>query len=231
MALIGITTYRKNDFESYFLPGQYVEAVRYAGGVPVLLPPGESQVNQLLQVVDGLLFAGGGDIDPTVYRGSLHPSISRVDHVRDDFERILARNIMNMSIPVLGICRGFQILTIETDGTLVAHIPDEYGEQVLHKAKNDKSVKHLVQIMPNSRLAKIVGSLELQVESMHHQAAKTVGTGWRIAGKSEDGIIEAIEHKTHPWMIAVLWHPEMSLEDSHNQNIFKAFIKAADKIK
>jgi putative glutamine amidotransferase len=227
MPLIGITTYSKNDAESYYLPGQYVEAVRNAGGVPVLLPSGESQVNQILRVVDGLLFAGGGDIDPAVYGGSSHPTISRVDRVRDNFEIALATNIMNMAIPVLGICRGFQILTITTGGKLVAHIPDEYGGKIIHKAENGKSVKHPVRVMPDSRLAKIIGGHELQVESMHHQAAHTVTAEWRIAGNSEDGVIEAIEHKKHPWMIAVLWHPEISLKDSHNQKIFRAFVHAA----
>jgi putative glutamine amidotransferase len=146
----------------------------------------------MLQRLDGLILAGGGDIDPVVYGASTHPAISRVDRLRDSFEMTLAQKSIDSTVPVLGICRGFQILNVVTGGNLVAHIPDEYGNKILHKAENGKSVKHTVHIEPHSRMAKITGSLKLNVESMHHQAASEIGSGWQIVAKSEDGIIEAI---------------------------------------
>ena len=224
--LIGITTYRNLNNGGYYLPGGYVESVRKAGGVPVLLTSGETDIDRILQAVDGLVFTGGGDIDPAVYGSPAHPSIDRVDPVRDTFELELAKKVLDSTIPVLGICRGFQLLAVASGGDLIIHIPDEIGEEVKHKAANGKSIKHFVQVEPQSRLAIITGSTKFEVESMHHQGVREISADWRVMAKSEDGIIEALEHKKHPWMISVLWHPEMSLEDPNHQNIFRALVEA-----
>jgi len=225
--LIGITTYRNLKNGGYYLPDGYVESVRKAGAVPLLLTPGESNIDSILQAVDGLLFAGGGDIDPSVYKGPTHPSLDRVDPVRDSFELALAKKVFNSTIPVLGICRGFQLLALASGASLVTHIPDEIGEEVKHKAADGKPIKHFVYPERQSLLATITDSTKFEVESIHHQAIKEVPPDWQIMAKSRDGIIEAHEHKQHPWMITVLWHPEMSPEDPVQQLIFRSFVEAA----
>jgi putative glutamine amidotransferase len=228
--LVGITTYRNPDEGGYYLPDGYVESVRQAGGVPLLLTPGETEIKRILQTVDAVIFAGGGDIDPAVYGGSAHPSIERIDPIRDTFEMALARRLFESTIPVLGICRGFQLLALASGGELITDIPDEIGEAVVHRATNGDSIRHSVQLEPESHLAKISESTQFEVESKHHQAIRKVSEKWRVMANSADGIIEAIEHKNHPWMISVLWHPEMSLEDPEHQNIFKGLVEAVVKL-
>jgi len=228
--LIGITTYRNLDEGGYYLPDGYVESVRQAGGVPVLLTPGEKEIVRILQTVDGIIFAGGGDIDPAVYGGMAHPSIERIDPVRDTFEMELAKRLFESTTPVLGICRGFQLLALASGGELIIHLPDEIGEEVIHRAANGDSIKHVVRLDPESRLAEIAESKQFEVQSKHHQAIRQVSEDWRVVANAEDGIVEAIEHISHTWMISVLWHPEMSLEDPEHQKIFKAFVEAAGQL-
>ena len=227
LPVIGITTFGQNEYGNYCSHHAYVEAVRLAGGLPVLLPPGEPDPAAILNVVDGLIFTGGGDIDPATYNGDLHPTIARVDPQRDAFELTLARLVLNTDIPVLGICRGLEVLVVTSGGTLVSHIPDEYGEVVAHTRDRIHTSEHRVQIMPESRLAKMIGTTEETIVSWHHQAARTAPTGWQVTAYAADGLIEALEHEHHPWAIALQWHPELSLNDPLQQRIFQALVKAA----
>ena len=227
LPVIGITTFGQNEYGNYCSHHAYVEAVRLAGGLPVLLPPGEPDPTAILNVVDGLIFTGGGDIDPATYNGDLHPTIARVDPQRDAFELTLARLVLNTDIPVLGICRGLEVLVVTSGGTLVSHIPDEYGEVVEHTKDRIHTSEHRVQIMPESRLATMIGTTEATIVSWHHQAARTVPPGWRVTAYAADGLIEALEHEHHPWAIAVQWHPELSLNDPLQQRLFQALVKAA----
>lgn len=230
--IIGITTYGRKQNGRFSLPAEYLDSVRQAGGLPIALTPGETRIDQILSLVDGLIFAGGEDIDPATYHGNTsHPSVSGVDIERDSFELALARGILATSLPTLGICRGSQLLILATGGTLIEHIPDEFGHSVVHRAENGEEVEHLVKIQPKSRLAEIIGKSEPRVKSKHHQGMRTIPDAWEIAALAPDGIIEALEHQAHPWMIAVLWHPEMSPRENHNQNIFKALIEATRRSK
>ncbi len=231
LPIIGITTYGRDNNGDFHLPGQYVDAVRKAGGIPLLLPPGDSHPDQILDVVDGLIFAGGGDIDPALYGGSSHPAVSRVDPERDAFEMALAQKTLSKNAPVLGICRGAQLLNVATGGNLVEHVPDEFGFEILHQTKRGDGIEHLVQIVPRSRLAKITGATEMSVVSMHHQAVRTIPTGWTVVAQSADGVIEGLEYEPHPWMVSVLWHPELSLDDQQSHGIFHGLIEAARKRK
>lgn len=227
LPVIGITTFGQNEIGHYHIAGAYVNAVRCSGGLPVLLPPDETDPAAILEVVDGLIFSGGGDLDPATYNGSMHPSISKVDQKRDTFELTLARLALNTNIPVLGICRGIGVLSVVSGGSLVPHIPDEFGEVVAHVGESTPTVKHRVQISPESRLAKMIGSTEATVVSWHHQAVHSVPPGWRVTAHASDNVIEALEHKDHPWAIAVQWHPELSPIDPLQQRIFQALVEAA----
>ncbi len=225
--IIGITTYGRKKDDSYYLPGPYLDAVRNAGGFPILLPPGEKAVGIILELVDGLIFAGGGDIEPGIYGGNSHSTIAGVDPERDEFELALAEKVLQNSTPTLGICRGSQLLNVATGGKLIEDVPDELGDSILHRLNVGEASEHPVQIEQGRRLAEIMGSNEVNVKSQHHQGIRIVPDVWRISAQAPDGVIEALEHKTHPWMLAVLWHPEMSPEDTHHQRLFKAFVEAS----
>lgn len=240
--IIGITMYGKNLEGDYCLQSSYVKAVRDAGGIPLLLPPGDLHPCIILSKIDGLILAGGGDIDPQIYDGKFHPTIYAVDPERDRFEIALAKLAISRNIPILGICRGLQVLNVVEGGDLVAHVPDCYGMAIAHR--NDKSIEdpdstiqakkpatkgtiHKVEVQPNSKVAIALGVISTEVTSWHHQAIQNVAPNWHIVAKSPDGVIEAIEHKTHPWAIAVQWHPEMACNDLRQQGLFQALVKAA----
>ena len=225
---IGITTAGQGETRLFCLRSEYVEAVRLAGGVPILLPPGETEESALLlERVDGLLFSGGGDIDPSVYKGAPHPTIYNVDAKRDRYELALAKRALGTNIPMLGICRGLEILVVASGGSLVSHVPDEFGEATKHRAHQSLPTEHSVQIACSSRLAKLMGTTEATIVSWHHQAASTVPLGWRVTAQAPDGVIEALEHEHHPWAIALQWHPELAINDTASQRIFRAFVEAA----
>ncbi len=225
--VIGITTYGRDAEGQFYLPGEYVDSVRRAGGLPVLLTPGETNITQALQIVDGVILAGGGDFGPTIYGGESHPAITRVDAERDAFEVLFADRLLHEVKPVLGICRGFQLLNIVTGGNLLAHLPDKYGEKVCHRADNGGTVVHEVSLLKESRLGDILGEGRIPVQSKHHQALGRISSGWRVTAHADDGVIEAMEHETHPWMIAVHWHPELAPEDQLQQKLFREFIAAS----
>jgi putative glutamine amidotransferase len=225
--IIGITAQKQQEAGTFHTPVGYVNAVRRVGGVPILLPPGEPDPAVLLEVVDGLVFSGGGDLDPATYNGATHPTIYGVDPERDASELALAKLALAADKPVLGICRGLEVLMVASGGDLVQHVPDEFGETIRHRIDKLKPSEHNVQIFPDSQLAKIIGVTELTVVSWHHQAARTVPPGWRVVAQAPDGVIEALEHENHPWGFALQWHPELSPADPLHLCIFHAFIEAA----
>jgi putative glutamine amidotransferase len=226
--IIGITTYGRNASGEFYLPALYIDTVRRAGGVPLLLPPGEAHPNRLIQLVDGLIFTGGGDIDPDHYKGASHPAIYKIDPERDAFELELARLAIEAEVTLLGICRGLQVLSVASGGKLLPHVPDAFGTDVLHRGEPLHPVRHAVELQSGSRLAAIVGAAQMEVVSWHHQAVPTVPPGWQVAAFAPDGVIEALEHEGHPWAVALQWHPEMSAaEDPSQQRIFTAFVAAA----
>ncbi|MDZ8054491.1 MAG: gamma-glutamyl-gamma-aminobutyrate hydrolase family protein [Aulosira sp. ZfuVER01] len=230
-ALIGITTYGRKDTLPFSLPSAYIDSVRAAGGTPILLPPGESEPARLVEPLDGLIISGGGDINPVWYNGCDHPSIYSVDGDRDAFELKLASFALEHDLPVLGICRGLQILIVASGGTLIPHVPEVYGTSVLHRIDPEPGrrlpAEHMVKINVESRLAKCVENSLISVVSWHHQAVHKVPPGWRVVAHAlEDQVIEAVEHEHHPWAIGVQWHPELSANDPNHQRIFQAFVQA-----
>jgi putative glutamine amidotransferase len=225
--IIGITTYQQKEAGNFYSPVGYAHAIRRTGGVPILLPPGEPDPAILLDVVDGLVFTGGGDLDPATYNGAPHPKIYGVDSQRDASELALAKLALATDKPVLGICRGLEVLMVASGGDLVQHVPDEFGETILHRLDVIKPSEHRVQILPGSQLAAIKGTTEITVVSWHHQAVRAAPLGWRVVAQAPDGVIEALEHEDHSWGFALQWHPELSPTDPLHQRIFEAFIEAA----
>ena len=230
MAVIGITTYGSNDAAKpeFTLPRDYVDSVRRAGGIPLLISPGETRLADLLSQLDGLILAGGGDLDPALYGGAQHESIYMVDAERDQSEVELARAAIETGMPILGICRGIQLINIVRGGTLHAHLPDVVGESVTHRLPPREPTEHDVVIEPESRLAEILGALELRAASWHHQAIRDVADGFVVAAHAADGTIEAIEMPDHDWLFAVQWHPELTAVDCPvQQRLFAEFVRVA----
>lgn len=229
--VIGISIYGRNQEGEFYLPGAYVDVVRKAGGIPLLLPPGESNIDALLDQVDGLILAGGGDIDPQFLSTptTWHPKIYGVDLERDTFELALVERVFQREIPVLGVCRGLQVIGVAGGAELVVHIPDVYGESVLHRLEEpSRCTQHPVAIAPDSLLARTLQRTTTPITSWHHQAIGSAPPQWRVVATAEDGVIEAIEHTSHPWAVAVQWHPEMmALEDSSQMALFAAFVQAS----
>ncbi len=230
--VIGITTYARDERGRFHLPADYVEAVRRAGGLPWLVPPGEERWRELLARVDGLVFTGGGDLDPALYGGKPHAAIYGVDRVRDESEIALARAAVEGKKPALAICRGCQVVNVALGGTLIEHLPDEMGESANHVAHRGEGpgtqAFHPVAIQGGSRLAGIVGRLEREPSSSHHQAIRRVASGLEVVARAPDGTIEGVEMCDHPFLVAVQWHPEdTAADDASQQRLFDALVGAA----
>ena len=226
--LIGLTTYGRGADNRYTLPAEYLDAVRRAGGVPVLIAPGESRWEAILEVIDALILTGGGDIDPSRYNGKRHETNYAIDQERDALELELGRRVIASGMPTLGICRGAQILHVVQGGKLIEHIPDEFGEKVLHRAPPREPVTHSVKLKTGSRLARILGRDQFDATSWHHQALRGAAAGFDAVAHAPDGTIEAIEMPSHRWLIAVQWHPELNAAaDPLQQKLFDAIVEEA----
>jgi putative glutamine amidotransferase len=225
--LIGITTYGKDEQNRYALPTEYVLCVRRAGGVPVLIPPGEKALYALQDHLQGFILAGGGDLDPQLYGGHPSDKIYMVDAERDRGELALVQAIIERRLPCLAICRGIQVLNVALGGTLVEHLPDEVGEATLHRAPPREPVEHAITITADSHLAKIVGQTAISAASWHHQAIRSPGKGLRVVARAPDDTIEAVEMAGHPRLVAVQWHPELTAaQDPLQQKLFEALIES-----
>jgi len=233
--LIGVTTYDRGAHiepdagPTFFAPCDYLDAVRRAGGMPVLVPPGDPGSDEILSAVRGLLVMGGGDVDPRRYGSDGHPSVSGVDLERDDFEIGLIRAAVERRGPFFGICRGVQIANVALGGTLIEHVPEVTDGSVPHSAVGGGFIDHEVTIAPDSKLAHILGATTCVAPSYHHQAIRTAAPTLTVTARAADGIIEAVEMPAHPWFVAVQWHPERSaLHDLLQQRLFDAFVRACE---
>jgi putative glutamine amidotransferase len=226
-ALVGITTYPPNGGERYELPREYVAAVRRAGAIPVLIAPGEPRIDDLLERIDGLVLAGGGDIDPARWGGEAHPTVEFVDEARDDLELDLAQRVMDEGIPTLAICRGLQVVNVALGGTLHTHLPEVFDETTPHRKEPKWTHTHEIELEAGSLVAETMGATVIDPAGWHHQAIDRPGLGLAVTAWSPDGVIEAVELAGHPWMIAVQWHPEMTAaDDQTQQRLFDGLVEA-----
>lgn len=213
----------------YSTPTPYVDAVRRAGGNPVLLPPGDEAWRELLSLLDGIIVTGGTDIDPVEYDGDrANPHLLPADRERDRFELTLVRHLLReQDRPLLCICRGLQVLNVAAGGSLYEHIPDIRDEDI-HRNEEGLWEMQDVEIEADSLIADVLGRTSLHTSSGHHQAVKAIGAGLRVVGVAADGIVEALEMPGHTWLLAVQWHPEVTAErDPSQQAIFNALVEKA----
>lgn len=215
----------------YGVPKLYFDALRRAGARTAILPPGEEGTpEEILDVFDGLLLVGGGDIDPARYGGGSNEHLYGIEPDRDDFEIRLLRAADRISIPTLCICRGMQVMNVAFGGTLHQHLPDVPGLIQHGVPVEGTQTIHDVTPEPGSRLAAVTKSGSLAAASHHHQGVDRLGDGLAATGHTEDGLIEAIElivpDQQDPratWMVGVQWHPEETAEhDPAQQSLFDA---------
>ncbi|MGH7856031.1 MAG: gamma-glutamyl-gamma-aminobutyrate hydrolase family protein [Candidatus Binatia bacterium] len=226
--LIGVSSYPRTKVASrdfFPIPSAYVDAICGAGAAVVVLPPGDGTAETLLDRLDGIVLSGGGDVSPERYAGARHETMYGISEERDAFEMELTLAALGRpELPMLCICRGMQVLNVVLGGTLHAHIPD-LGEAMLrHRTPERMPARHPAEVKPDSRLANILGSSEVEVCSWHHQAIHEIGRELRPVAWAADGVIEAVEHETHPFCVGVQWHPEMQLEDAAQRRLFRAFV-------
>jgi len=226
--LIGITTYGRNKADHFSIPAKHIYAVRRAGGIPLAVPPGDPRPDILLDKVDGLIFCGGGDIDPNHYNGTNHETIYMVDEERDKGEFDLLKCVMDSGLPTFAICRGIHTINVALGGTLYEDLPDLVGDKVNHRLPPREPVAHVVNINPDTRLIQILNESEVSPMSWHHQGIKKLAPGLIASALAPDGVIEGIEMPDHPWLLGVQWHPELTAEtDEKQQALYNAFINAA----
>ncbi len=209
-----------------------IQAIEEAGGLPVLVPISINQdtLRGIYSRLDGLLLPGGGDLRPSVYGQEAHPATDNISDARDMIEIRLARWAAEDNLPLLGICRGHQVMNVAFGGTLIQDIPSQIGEKVPHNITEPRSFRaHEVNVDPSSRLASILGGTRFQVNSLHHQSIQTAAPDVCVTAYAPDGVAEALEMPDKKFILSVQWHPEdFYREDPAMQGLFKAFIEAAN---
>jgi putative glutamine amidotransferase len=211
------------------LPTYYVDSLHRAGAVGAVLAsqsPTELDVAALLDRFDGLVVTGGVDVDPARYGQQPHQETYGWEPDTDEWELALLQAAIDADMPVLGICRGAQILNVLRGGTLDQHVPDQVGEGV-HGIPNGGGGKpNTIQLTPGSRVAAAFDAVEVVGNCHHHQAIGSVGKGLVVTGRTADGVVEAVEDPDASWLVAVQWHPEdSSADDPVQQRLFDHFVQ------
>lgn len=245
--LIGLTPGHNLENQDRFLRPAYPKALSAAGAIPVLLPlEAESEdYQQIAETFDGFLFTGGPDPHPFLFGQETYAKCGNVSVKRDTMEQELLCQVMKTRKPILGICRGIQIINVILGGTIYQDISSQHSDRlqsngmeyrqsltpefpIAHSQPYDYDIpSHTVTITSSSRLSQICGSSSLRVNSMHHQAVKDLAYGLSACAFSPDGLIEALEMPDYPWLLAVQWHPEYLWEnDPAAARLFKSFVEA-----
>jgi putative glutamine amidotransferase len=239
--VIGISCYQQQarwanwDDQAVLLPRRYVDKLAQAGGLPVLLPPVPDGVGVLARL-DGLVLSGGSDVDPARYGAAAHAAAGPFYAARDSAELELCRQALASGLPVLGICRGLQVINVALGGTLLQHLPDLVGDDS-HSPELAGYGTHKVSVASGSQLSALLGRSEAAVPTHHHQAIDRLGAGLVATAWTDDGVIEAVEfhqpgadraagpgeHAAPPFMIAVQWHPEAG----EDLSLFTSLVAAA----
>ena len=228
--VIGITTYVEPSewgpwkTEAALVPATYVRMVERTGGRPVLIPPAMG-ADEVLDVLDGLVFSGGADVDPAYYGAAPHESVTSLREDRDQSELALLRGALDRDLPLLCVCRGMQLLNVACGGTLEQHLPDRTAIDAHLKSPGVFAVHEVEIEVASGVMAPIVGSRRL-VRSHHHQAPDRLGKGLRCVARAPDGTVEGLEMPGRTFVVGVLWHPE----EDEDGGLFEALVHAARKV-
>ncbi|HJV45713.1 MAG TPA: gamma-glutamyl-gamma-aminobutyrate hydrolase family protein [Bacillota bacterium] len=211
-----------------------IEAITQSGGIPVVIPYVEKVhlVKEYASKLDGLMLTGGGDIDPLLYAEEPIPALGYVDPERDFLEKKLVEEILKKNKPLLGICRGCQILNVAAGGDLYQDLSSQIrGELIQHKQNAPRDhLSHTIKIFDGSLLKTILSKDRMKVNSFHHQAVRQLAPGFEVAAVSLDGVIEAFYSKEHRFVLGIQWHPENLIHKyEHARKLFAAFVKACEE--
>lgn len=236
--LIGVPTGREKSQRFYGLPlyimnQTYIRILENLGALPVMIPlqMTEATLRGIFERLDGVFLPGGEDIDPSHYGADRHPQLGATDKERDRTELLVTRWAVETGMPLLGVCRGLQMINVACGGTLHqdlhAECPYLHKHDYTPPTFERYRISHTVTIEPDSRLARSLGAVH-EVNSMHHQGIKQLGAGLRVVARAEDGLPEAIELPVLPFIVGVQWHPEeLATTDQHSTNLFYDFVEAA----
>lgn len=223
------------------VPVDYSNAVERSGGLPFLIPvlkyADDKVIDEIISRVDGVIFTGGSDIDSSFYgieNKEEIEDIMKLNKIRDEFEFRLLKSAIKLNKPILGICRGIQLINVYFGGTLYKDINSEYDTDIEHLAPLDCKYRktHEIEIDKNSKLYEIYSRTKIEVNSFHHQGLKKVAKGFKVIAKATDGIVEAIEYEGNNFILGLQFHPEMMFENDEEQlKVFKYFIKKIENYK
>lgn len=226
--VVGITTYAEPsvrwgvwDLPAALIPLAYISALESAGARVLLVPPSEEGIEETLDVLDGLLFSGGSDLDPGTYDHEAHPETNGVRPERDRGELALLEAALGRDMPVLAVCRGSQVLNVARGGDLVQHLPDLLGSE-RHKHTPGAFADHEVELREGTRVASLLGE-RAAVKSHHHQGFGRLGEGLVESAHADDGTLEALEDPSKRFAVGVLWHPEEGADAA----LFVGLVEAA----
>lgn len=221
--IIGIVPSIDENKEQYFTNIANVRAIKQAGGVPLVLPYTESIeiIKKYATMIDGLYLAGGNDIDPNYYSEAPHPKLGEVNSTRDAFEWEVLKYVSYEDKPILGVCKGMQMINVFFGGSLYQDMTSQVTDTIIqHNQKSPlKHPIHVVTLVNKTKLQQIIEQDTIKVNSHHHQAVYRVGDGLIVSGRTSDGIIEAIESSRHSFVIGVQWHPEELLKTDEQMAI------------
>ena len=226
--LICVLPLADTDRESWWMLPGYMELVREAGGLPLMPALGSDteEIAQIAELCDGFLFTGGHDVDPALY-GEENRSCGALSHDRDELERALLPLALAADKPVLGICRGLQFLNAHLGGTLWQDLPTEYDSPIAHRMQKPyHRDAHSVTVVPGSPFERFFGEGEYGVNSLHHQAIRTLGKGLQTGAVAPDGLVEAVWMPEKRFVMAVQWHPEFRSANKGSRALAAAFVEA-----
>lgn len=230
--VIGLTTYLEQakqgvwDVRAAFLPQQYFDSVTASGGTAVLLPPQpepEASAESVLDGLDGLILTGGLDVQPELYGAERHPSTDPARADRDAWELALLTGAERRGLPIFGICRGLQLINVARGGKLHQHLPEDLGTE-RYRIGGGVFAENTVDVEPETVLAGLLGEGEFGVHSYHHQGVSELGEGLVVTARADDGLVQAFEDPTSPYLVAVQWHPE---ENGADRRLFEGLVAAA----
>ncbi len=215
-----------------YLPAGYFNAIQAAGGIPVVMPPMEhaADIARVVDLLQGFVLVGGGDLDPRRDGFQLHSSVRPMDPRREDFDRQLMELIAERRMPVLGIGAGMQLLNVSQGGNLFLHLPEDLPDSIPHKDPMDPEHRHGLSVVFGTLMERVYGDSEIRVNSMHHQAIDDVAPGFAVTARCPDGVIEAIESTQDDWFaIGTQFHPEAESASALDVRIFEEFVEGITK--
>ncbi|HEV8607231.1 MAG TPA: gamma-glutamyl-gamma-aminobutyrate hydrolase family protein [Tepidisphaeraceae bacterium] len=230
--IIGLTMDSGDKPNSYSLNADYASSIEKAGGLPLAIPfhTDHSLIPQIVDALDGILFIGGNDMDPSHYGEEWHPKAVRMDETRQNFELALIAEVEKRKLPTLGVCFGSQLMNVHRGGSLHQFLPDVPRDSAIEHRRldpNQPPPKHPVNIDLNSTLGRAIGKPQIDANSYHKQSANKLGRGLKVIATAPDGVIEGFEDPTFPLFAAVQWHPERLTDSPEHLALFRLLVTKA----